>query len=77
MPEPVVTHQNSREPVSFYVAGFVLLVLLPVLNVLPSEDSWLYLSDFRLNQFGKFLCFAILALGLDLIWGYCGVFSMG
>lgn len=77
MPEPVVTHQNSRETLSFYVAGFVLLVVLPVLNVLPSEDSWLYLSDFRLNQFGKFLCFAILALGLDLIWGYCGVLSMG
>ena len=42
-----------------------------------SEDSWLRLSDFRLNQFGKFLCFAILALGLDLTWGYCGVLSMG
>lgn len=77
MPEPVVPHQNSRETLSFYVAGFVLLVVLPVLNVLPAEDSWLYLSDFRLNQFGKFLCFAILALGLDLIWGYCGVLSMG
>jgi urea transport system permease protein len=34
-------------------------------------------SDFRLNQFGKFLAFAILALGLDLIWGYCGVLSLG
>ena len=77
MPEQMATQQNSRETLSFYVAGFVLLVVLPLLNVLPGEDSWLYLSDFRLNQFGKFLCFAILALGLDLIWGYCGVLSMG
>jgi urea transport system permease protein len=45
--------------------------------VLPAEDSWLHVSDFRLNQFGKFLAFAILALGLDLIWGYCGVLSLG
>ncbi len=77
MPEPVVTQHTSRETLSFYVAGFILLVVLPGLNLLPTEDSWLHLSDFRLNQFGKFLAFAILALGLDLIWGYCGVLSMG
>jgi urea transport system permease protein len=77
MPEPVGAPSTTRLTNSFYVAGFVLLVVLPVLNVVPGEDSWLYLSDFRLNQFGKFLCFAILALGLDLIWGYCGVLSMG
>ncbi len=77
MPDPAVPAPPSRETVSFYVIGLVLLVGLPLLNVVPAEDSWLHLSDFRLNQFGKFLCFAILALGLDLIWGYCGVLSMG
>jgi urea transport system permease protein len=77
MPEPMVARQDSRETVSFYVTGLILLLVLPLLNVLTPEDSWLHLSDFRLNQFGKFLCFAILALGLDLIWGYCGVLSMG
>ena len=77
MPESAVSQQNSRETLSFYVLGFIFLVVLPLLNVLPSEDSWLHVSDFRLNQFGKFLAFAILALGLDLIWGYCGVLSLG
>jgi urea transport system permease protein len=77
MPEQERGRPDSRETVSLYVVGFFLLVVLPVLNVLPAEDSWLHLSDFRLNQFGKFLAFAILALGLDLIWGYCGVLSMG
>ena len=61
----------------FWITGFVLLVLMPLLNVLPAEDSWLHLSDFSLNRFGKFLAFAILALGLDLIWGYTGVLSLG
>lgn len=37
----------------------------------------LYLSDFRLNQLGKFLTFAIVAVGLDLIWGYGGMMSLG
>jgi urea transport system permease protein len=61
----------------FWLIGFVLLILMPLLNVLPAEDSWLHLSDFSLNRFGKFLAFAILALGLDLIWGYTGVLSLG
>ena len=77
MPEQERGRPDSRETVSLYVVGLFLLVVLPVLNVLPAEDSWFHLSDFRLNQFGKFLAFAILALGLDLIWGYCGVLSMG
>ncbi|HXV68911.1 MAG TPA: urea ABC transporter permease subunit UrtC [Nitrospira sp.] len=77
MPEQVAPQQDSRETISIYAMGFIFLVVLPLLNVLPSDDSWLHLSDFRLNQFGKFLAFGILALGLDLIWGYCGVLSLG
>ena len=77
MPEQPVAQQDSRETLAIALAGFVLLVGLPLLNVLPADDAWFHLSDFRLNQFGKFLAFAILALGLDLIWGYCGVLSMG
>ncbi|NGZ08669.1 MAG: urea ABC transporter permease subunit UrtC [Nitrospira sp. LK70] len=77
MPEPVVTRQGSRETVVFYVVGVLFLIVVPLLNVVPDEESWMHISDFRLNQFGKFLAFAILALGLDLIWGYCGVLSMG
>lgn len=77
MPEQTVARPGSREAISLYLAGGLLLIVLPLLNVLTPEDSWFHLSDFRLNQFGKFLCFAILALGLDLIWGYCGVLSMG
>lgn len=44
----------------------VLLLLAPAL-----------LSDFRLNQLGKFLTYAIIAVGLDLIWGYGGMLSLG
>ncbi len=36
-----------------------------------------YLSEFRLNLLGKFLTFAIVAIGLDLIWGYGGMLSLG
>ncbi|MBI3635466.1 MAG: urea ABC transporter permease subunit UrtC [Candidatus Rokubacteria bacterium] len=49
---------------------------LPVGNMLP-PGSPLHVSNFTLNLFGKFLTYAILALGLDLLWGYAGVLSLG
>ena len=71
------TATNRGEGVAFWVVGGILLLVMPALNILPSEDSWFHLSDFSLNRFGKFLAFAILALGLDLIWGYTGILSLG
>jgi urea transport system permease protein len=53
-----------------------LVVALPALNALP-PSSPVAISDFTLNLFGKFLTYAILALGLDLLWGYTGVLSLG
>lgn len=76
-PDPADSSRRLREGMAFWLAGFLLLVVLPLLNVLPPEDSWLRVSDFSLNRFGKFLAFAILALGLDLIWGYTGILSLG
>ncbi len=48
------------------------IILLLLLLLAPA-----LLSDFRLNQLGKFLTYAILAVGLDLIWGYGGMLSLG
>ncbi|MEO6308696.1 MAG: urea ABC transporter permease subunit UrtC [Nitrospiraceae bacterium] len=69
--------KNRSGGMAFWVVGAILLLVMPLLNVLPPEDSWFHLSDFSLNRFGKFLAFAILALGLDLIWGYTGILSLG
>jgi urea transport system permease protein len=69
--------RNGAEGLTFWVVALLLLVVLPALNVIPSEESFLHVSDFTLNRFGKFLAFAILALGLDLIWGYTGILSLG
>ena len=73
-----INNERERgEGLAFWLTGFLLLVIMPLLNVLPGPDSWLHVSDFALNRFGKFLAFAILALGLDLIWGYTGILSLG
>ena len=51
-------------------------VLVPILGLLP-ESSALRLSPYVLTLIGKYLCYAILALAVDLIWGYCGILSLG
>src|SRR5215468_3100979 len=66
----------TRERALLTGAAAVFVVLLPLLNALPAGSPW-RLSDFTLNLFGKFLAYAILALGIDLIWGYTGVLSLG
>jgi len=52
-------------------------VLVPVLNQAVPASSPVYLSTYSLTLIGKYLCFAILALALDLVWGYCGILSLG
>jgi urea transport system permease protein len=52
-------------------------VLLAVLNVATPASSALHVSDFTISLAGKYLCYAMLALGLDLVWGYAGILSLG
>ena len=66
----------TRERWALLAGAALVVVVLPALNSLP-KDSPLHVSDFTLNLFGKFLTYAILALGIDLIWGYAGVLSLG
>jgi len=55
----------------------LLGVVVPVLNMVVREGSALHLPDYIIPLVGKYLCYAILALALDLVWGYCGVLSLG
>ncbi|MDA2916075.1 urea ABC transporter permease subunit UrtC [Nitrospinae bacterium AH_259_B05_G02_I21] len=73
---PATASWTRAEKLSFGLITVLLLVVLPLLNALPT-GSFLHLSDFYLNLFGKFLAYAILALGIDLIWGYTGILSLG
>lgn len=58
--------RNRAEALGIVVFALALFFLAPAL-----------LSDFRLNLLSKFLSFAVLALGIDLIWGYTGILSLG
>ncbi len=50
---------------------------VPMMNAMTRDGSALHLPDYIIPLIGKYLCYAILALALDLVWGYCGVLSLG
>ena len=54
-----------------------LAVLMPIGNLFFPTDSIFHVSTYTLTLMGKYLCYALLALSVDLIWGYCGILSLG
>src|SRR5258707_11279681 len=62
---------------SFATCALVLTLVVPVLNIWAPPDSPIALPDYLIPLLGKYLCFALLALSLDLIWGYAGILSLG
>jgi urea transport system permease protein len=52
-------------------------VLVPLLNLVFPPSSPLHVPTYLVALFGKYLCYALLALSIDLIWGYCGILSLG
>lgn len=60
-----------------YLVLAALVVLVPVANLaVPDASAW-HLSTYSVTLLGKYLCYALLALALDLVWGYCGILSLG
>ena len=55
----------------------VVTVAVPILKQAVPASSALHLSAYGITLIGKYLCYAMLALSLDLIWGYCGILSLG
>jgi urea transport system permease protein len=58
-------------------AAFLLIPLLACLNACTAEGSWLHVSNFTITVYGKYLCYAMLAISVDLLWGYTGLLSLG
>jgi urea transport system permease protein len=68
---------NKKELLILAAVSFVILVLLPCLNAFVPKESFFHVSDFTINVYGKYLCYAVLALGVNILWGYTGLLSLG
>jgi len=61
---------------NFLLLGLAV-VLLPLLNIWLPEDSAWHVPNYMFPLIGKYLCYALVALAVDLIWGYTGILSLG
>lgn len=61
----------------FLGAMLLLAITVPVFNLAVPDGSALHLSTYTVTLLGKYLSYALLAIALDLVWGYCGILSLG
>jgi urea transport system permease protein len=62
---------SKTETLLLAIVAILLIVVVPLLN------SAGIISNFSINLWGKYLCYAILAISVDLLWGYTGLLSLG
>ncbi|GAB1255637.1 urea ABC transporter permease subunit UrtC [Aurantivibrio plasticivorans] len=77
--QSIILQTIQKDSIGKYVLGFVLClgIIIPLLNVMVPQESTFGVSTYTITLLGQILCFAILALALDLVWGYCGILSLG
>jgi urea transport system permease protein len=61
----------------FLVVLAVVAIAVPIFNQVVPASSAFHLSVYGITLIGKYLCYGMLALAVDLIWGYCGILSLG
>ena len=62
--------------ITFFLLIFAALTV-PLLNLFVPPENPLHIPDYLVPLMGKYLNYALLALALDLVWGYCGILSLG
>jgi urea transport system permease protein len=68
----------SKNPLHLTIGILFITTLLVTLgNLIFPETSAFHVSDYTVSLLGKYLCYALLALAVDLVWGYCGILSLG
>lgn len=68
---------SKRAFIALLALTLCVVIGVPILSLVVPETSIFYMSSYALTLIGKIMCFAIAALALDLVWGYCGILSLG
>jgi urea transport system permease protein len=77
-PTPYQLLLREDRPAGIFLTVLALVaIVVPILHLAVPEGSALHLSGYTVTLIGKYLCYALLAVSLDLIWGYCGILSLG
>jgi urea transport system permease protein len=73
----VLTRGLDKGTIAFVVILIGLAVAVPLLNLILPSESPFQIPTYLVSLWGKYACYGMLALAIDLIWGYCGILSLG
>ena len=68
---------RDRGSTIFLGALGLIILFVPIGNLLIPETSSFHVPTYLVSLLGKYICFALLAISVDLIWGFCGILSLG
>jgi urea transport system permease protein len=68
---------SDRGGLTFLAILAVVAIAVPVLHLATPDGSAIHLSSYTVTLIGKYMCYALLAISVDLVWGYCGILSLG
>jgi len=77
MTGPLVGRMVDRTATIFVIVVLAIGIIVPLCNLVFPPSSALHVPTYLVALFGKYMCYALLALSIDLIWGYCGILSLG
>jgi urea transport system permease protein len=77
MTSHILIRSLDRSAMIFLIVVAAVAVVVPILNLAVPQSSGLHVPTYLVALFGKYICYALLALSIDLIWGYCGILSLG
>ncbi len=67
----------EKTGIAFILIIAAMAIYVPLSNLLLPASSPFHVPTHVMSLMGKYLCYAILAISLDLVWGYCGILSLG
>ena len=76
---PAALHRlyGPKSWLALVAAAVVIFIVCPLLNLALPPDHPLHMSAYWVTLLGKIMCYAIVAVAMDLIWGYAGILSLG
>jgi len=72
-----IRSQIEKPDVAVLGTLVAMIAILPICNLLVPDGSPFHVSTFTITLLGKYACYAMLALSVDLVWGYCGILTLG
>ena len=73
----ILSSLDTRAWIALAVFLGLALAVVPALHLALPEDSPFHVSTYAITLLGKIMCYALVAVAMDLIWGYGGILSLG